>query len=84
MAFGLAACGGGGGGDLKSQVEKHSKALCECKDAECAREHMKEINKITIKNAKDIAKMSEEDRKALKEASLKAGDCQLKLKTAPQ
>ena len=71
----LIGCGGKGG-SLAEDAEKAANAACECKDHKCTVPHIKKLNQMVIKNAKDIEKLSAEDKKRFMEAQKKGGQCQ--------
>lgn len=74
----IAACDGG---NVLEDAKAKSKAACECEDAECVREYVKWFNEQSLKDGgKALEGLSEGDRAAFEELSLKAGECQMEIK----
>ena len=69
-AFTLYPCDEKEGSRHPTYLEVHDSVL----------KHIAELNKITLKNAKDVAKLSKEDRDKFMKASSEASECQMKLR----
>jgi hypothetical protein len=78
----LAACGkgAGGGGDVADRAVKAADGACACKDFDCTRAFIAELNKLSIRERDAVKALPEDRAKLYKEAQSRGGDCQDKLR----
>ena len=77
----LCLLGAAGCSDIVAQAESKAKAACACKDAACTRPYIQWFNEQSLKgNGAAIKDLSAEASARYRALSIKAGECQMKLK----
>ena len=66
------------GGSPVEKAEKLQEKACACADTACARDAIRELNKLSLSD--EVKKLDGDQRAAFKKASLAAADCQMALK----
>lgn len=79
-AFLAASCGGDSGGSVLEEAEQHADATCGCSDFDCTTEHIAWFNRVSISEEDRLDELSDADRAAYLEHSLRAADCQDELR----
>ena len=73
---------GGCGGSVLADAEAKAAAACECQDPDCVRPYVIWFDETSRKDGgAALDGLSDDDKAKYKEFSLKAGDCQVKIKS---
>lgn len=68
--------------DVSKQAQELADKVCACKDFDCTKPNMAELNKLSVKESEAIAKLGDDAKAKYKAAQSKAADCQNKLRAA--
>jgi hypothetical protein len=79
IACALAACGGKGG-DLADRAGKAADGACACKDFDCTKPFIADLNKMSISEDGAVKALAPERAKLYHDAQTRAADCQDKLR----
>lgn len=76
----LAVSCGSDSASLLDEAAEHAEATCGCSDFDCTTDHIAWFNRVSISEEDRLDELSDADRAAYLEHSLRAGDCQNELR----